>query len=207
MQGMRICFRVTVCFCLLVAGLQPLSAQVNVTTWHNDSLRTGDNLNETTLTPGTSGSVATQNFGQLCAVSLDAPVYSQPLVYTGRTINRQYYAYVVYVVTQKGTVYAINGTPPSSGGCTIITYTSLVPSGQYPADCSKLGNGDGSACINTIYPSVGILGTPVIGNWTAPTPELALYAVTETQDCQLPCNANYYHYLHAVDIQRGLAQP
>ena len=34
------------------------NAQQNVTTWHNDNLRTGENTNETTLTPSNLG---TQN--------------------------------------------------------------------------------------------------------------------------------------------------
>jgi hypothetical protein len=42
-----------------------LGQTVNVTTWHNDSWRTGQNTNETTLTTGLVGQP--QVFGRVCA--------------------------------------------------------------------------------------------------------------------------------------------
>jgi hypothetical protein len=56
---------------------------VNVLTWHNDTYRTGDNLNEGTLTYNT---ISKSTFGQRCPVpaALDGQVYAQP----GRTLGR-----------------------------------------------------------------------------------------------------------------------
>ncbi|HVI08163.1 MAG TPA: hypothetical protein VND65_07690 [Candidatus Binatia bacterium] len=54
-----------------------------VTTWQNDTHRTGQNLKEGTLVPPLSAI----NFGQLCNVPLDGQVYAQPLVETNVTIS------------------------------------------------------------------------------------------------------------------------
>jgi hypothetical protein len=191
---------------LAVGAAQPLMSQaVNVTTWHNDNFRTGDNLNETILTPS---AVSGGTFGQLCVASgLDAPIYSQPLVFTNITVLGTAYTSVVYVVTLNDTLYAINGTPPAQGNaCQIIGSVSLLPANQYAADCYYVGPGNGVTCSQVIYPSVGLLGTPVIGTWAAAsrtTTNFVLYAVTETQNCPGQCSPSaFYHYLHAVDMQR-----
>jgi len=83
---------------------------VNVLTWHNDTYRTGENLNESTLTYNT---ISKNTFGQVCSAALDGQVYGQPLVVTNVTISGTKYNSVVYVVTQNDTLYAINGTPQS----------------------------------------------------------------------------------------------
>jgi len=70
---------------VLVAAMHipaPAQTGVNVTTWHNDNWRSGQNTNETILTPSNLGS-ANFNFGQLCSVQLDGQVYAQPLVVRG----------------------------------------------------------------------------------------------------------------------------
>jgi hypothetical protein len=78
----------------LVAG-----QSVNVTTWHNDIGRTGQNTNETVLT---TSNVAPATFGKLCSYTVDGEVYAQPLVVTGVNIGGQHT--VVYAVTQRDNV-------------------------------------------------------------------------------------------------------
>src|SRR5438046_232089 len=51
-------------------------ADINVTTYHNDNFRTGQNLQETILTPQ---SVNSSNFGKLFAQPVDGQIYGQPL--------------------------------------------------------------------------------------------------------------------------------
>src|SRR5579863_6090968 len=53
------------------------SSSVCVTTWQQDTYRTGQNLQEPTLI-ATGGNLGT--FGELCSAQLDGQVYGQPLV-------------------------------------------------------------------------------------------------------------------------------
>ena len=167
-------------------------AQVNITTWQDDNLRTGQNLNETILTPA---NLSTGNFGELCSLALDGQVYAQPLVLSNVTFNGTQYASLVYVVTQRNTLYVINGTPQAQGNpCVQVASLSLTPSGQFPVDCNYIG---AQGC-QTIAPVVGTLGTPVIQ--TVANSNGTIYVVTETQDVATGMPKNWYHYLHAVSL-------
>jgi hypothetical protein len=169
----------------------PGSTGVSVTTWQNDTHRTGRNLNEGTLVSPLTG------FGQLCNVQLDGQVYSQPLIETSVTIGGTHYpGGVAYVVTQNDTLYAINGVPTSTT-CSIIASLRLLPilntvTGQTntAVACGDIGGED---CA-TIDPVVGILGTPVI---SVSGSTGTIYLVTYSQDTV----GNYYHYLHAINIE------
>lgn len=97
---------------LLVAllGSAALRAQsVNVTTWHNDIGRTGQNTGESTLT---QSNVTENKFGKVCSATLDGMVYSQPLVLTnvlfhGQTTPKT----IAYAVTQNDSIYANRQRP------------------------------------------------------------------------------------------------
>jgi hypothetical protein len=173
------------------------SGGVNVLTWHNDNYRTGGNLSEATLA---YNAITKNTFGQLCATAaLDGQVYGQPLVVTNVTLSGKQYKYVVYVVTQSDTLYAIDGDPTDNPPCQILkslpflSTSGLPTNNQYPRDCRTC---------TAIAPVIGALGTPVINisNGTG-----TIYLVTESQN--LPSNATtFYDYLFAVDVQTFNAQ-
>lgn len=131
---------------MMVAGLAPPVARlaaaqpVAVTTYHNDTLRTGWNSKETTLTASNFPS----NFGILQTVALDDQVDAQPLVVPGVNIAGGTHD-VVYVATASNTVYAID----ASSGAILLSRNLGAP---VPTPLGCINNG----------PNVGITGTPVI---------------------------------------------
>jgi len=119
-------------------------AQVNITTYHNDNLRTGWNQQETTLTQKAVGG---KNFGLLATnSSFDGQIDAQPLVVSGQTINGSQHN-VVYVVTENDTVYALDA---SSGA--VLLHRSLGT----PVSVNQIFGCDADG------PTVGIDSTPVI---------------------------------------------
>jgi hypothetical protein len=143
---------------LLVASGGTLSAQVNVTTYHNDTLRTGWNQNETVLT---AGNVSSASFGLLSQIPLDEQVDAQPLVFNSPGLEG------VYVVTANNTVYEIDAAAQ-----TVHLSRNLgppVPRSSLPGKCSH-----GSA-------NVGIKSTPVIDAAAS-----VMYVVTYTLESGLP---------------------
>ncbi len=122
-------------------------AQVNVTTYHNDNARSGQNALETTLTPA---NVNSGQFGKLFSVAVDGYVYAQPLYLSGVAIGGGIHN-VLYVATEHDSVYAIDA---DSG--VIYRQASLIPSGGTTVSSSiDLGCSD-------LVPEVGVTGTPVI---------------------------------------------
>lgn len=85
-------------------------SQVAVTTHHNDTNRTGQNLSETILS---TSNVNVNTFGKLFSRSVDGQIYAQPLyvpnlAVDGKTRN------VIYVATQKDSVYAFDADDPAA---------------------------------------------------------------------------------------------
>ena len=164
--------------CLVVMCLLPglVYAQVSVTTFHNDNARTGQNTQETILTPA---NVNNQSFGKLFSVALDGYVYAQPLYLSGVTIDGSAHN-VVYLATEHDSVYAIDA---DSG--TVYSHTSLIPSGGSTVSSSAdLGCSD-------LIPEVGITGTPVIDPTTR-----TLYVVAKAKNSA----GTIVQYLHALDV-------
>src|SRR5713101_2304155 len=111
-----------VCLCWMLL-LPPSHAQVSVTTYHNDNARTGQNLQETILTPEnvkTPPDVNFRQFGKLFSMTVDGQVYAQPLYVpnvhivvkdgmNGMIVTDKGFHNVVFVVTEQDKAYAFDG--------------------------------------------------------------------------------------------------
>ena len=95
----------------LLLSVPPAFAQTEVLTQRNDNLRTGQNTNETTLTPS---NVKAATFGKLLAFSVDGQVYAQPLYKSNVLIPGQGIHNVLYVATEHDSVYAFDADGQST---------------------------------------------------------------------------------------------
>src|SRR5262249_7658026 len=89
----------------------PAAGGTGVLTYHNDTARTGANLNETTLTPQ---NVNASSFGKLFDYKVDGYVYAQPLVVSNLRIGGQVHN-VLFVATENDSVYALDANDPTAG--------------------------------------------------------------------------------------------
>ena len=174
-----------------------------VLTYHNDNARTGQNLQETVLTPG---NVNTATFGKLFSFPVDGFVYAQPLYVSNVPIDGQL-RNVVFVATEHNSVYAFDADKASaplwhasfidpSNGVTTVPFedTASPPGYTGPGPVIPGGCGD-------LTPEIGITGTPVIDPATG-----TLYVVAKTREVS-GANVAYEHRLHAMDITTGISRP
>ena len=110
------------------------SASVNVVgyggvlSWHNDLAISGQNLEETTLTPS---NVNQTLFGKLAAYQLDDQVYAQPLYVAGVLFPGVGQHNAVYVATESNTVYALDADGKASAP---FWKKRLMPPAATPVD-------------------------------------------------------------------------
>jgi hypothetical protein len=156
-----------------------------VFTFHNDVQRTGQNVREFALTAAV---VSNANvFGKLFSCAVDAPVYAQPLYVAGLAIGGIKHN-VLFVATENDTVYAFDAdaTNLTTGQCIAYWTKSLLPAGATAVPAANTGEpGD-------LPGTIGITGTPVIGNGT-------LYVVAKSMEA----GPTYKQRLHALDLASG----
>jgi len=156
------------------------SSSTDVLTYHNDSARTGQNLNESILT---TSNVTATTFGKLSIYPADGRVDAQPLYVSNVAVPGKGTYNLLMVASEHDTVYAFDA---DSG--TVIWQTSMLKTGETPSDPR--------GC-NQVTPEIGVTATPVIdrkqgANGTA-------YVVAMSKDA----SGNYFQRLHAVDLALG----
>jgi hypothetical protein len=152
---------------------------------HNDIGRTGQNVNETALTPAS----VQASFGKKFSAPVDGFIYTQPLYVPNVAISGKGTHNVVYVATENDSVYAFDAD------------TSMAPLWQVTLLDAAHGAGAGASPTNTstdnpctdIQPTIGVTSTPAIDPSTG-----TMYVESKTKE-----NGNFFHRLHALDITSG----
>jgi hypothetical protein len=166
----------------LIAVRAPLRA-TDVSTFHNDTARSGHNTAETILT---TTNVQSATFGKLYNVAVDGTVDAQPLYLASITIPNQGTHNVLYVVTENDSAYALDADTGS-----VLWKVSALGTGEVPSDAHSCGQ---------ISPQIGITDTPVIDRTAGP--HGTIYFVAMSKDT----SGNYYQRLHALDVTTGVEQ-
>ncbi len=162
------------------ASAVALFGQPSVLTWHNDNARTGQNLQEPTLTPANVNSAM---FGRLFTITVDGKVDAQPLYVPALTIPAQGVHNVLIVVTEHDSAYAFDADTGSQ-----LWHVFLQNAGETPSDDRGCGQ---------VTPEMGATATPAIDLQIGP--HGTMYLVAMSKDA----SANYHQRLHALDITTG----
>src|ERR1017187_8949740 len=158
----------------LAAGATP-----DVLTYHNDNARSGQQLNETVLTPA---DVNSNTFGKLFAISVDGKGDAEPLYAAGIAIAGGSHN-VLIVATEHDSVYAFDGDTGST-----LWHVSMALPGETSSDergCSQ------------ITPEIGVTATPVIDLGAGPHGTVYVVAMSKNGSGQ------YFQRLHALDLTTG----
>jgi hypothetical protein len=164
-------------------------AQATVSTYHNDTYRTGANTQETILT---TSNVTTQSFGKRATFAVQGYVYAQPLYLPGLTIGGTAHN-VLFIATEHDQVYAFDVNSGQQ-----LWRTNFLATSGFRYVISSVSSGD-VGC-GDLVPEIGITGTPVIDTATG---TMYLVAKTKVYD-SLAHTTTFYQTLHALDIKTGL---
>jgi hypothetical protein len=152
---------------------------IDVTTYHNDNARTGQNLSETILT---TSNVNSTNFGKLAfTISADGKVNAEPLYLANVSIGGLAHN-VLYVVSEHGTVYSFDADTGAP-----LWQISTLQTGETPSDDHGCGQ---------ISPEIGITATPVIDRNAGPHGTIYVAAMSKN-------GSTYHQRLHALDATTG----
>jgi hypothetical protein len=169
----------------------PAARFEGVLTWHDDLARTGQNRDETVLTPA---NVRAGSFGKRFARPVDGMIYAQPLYVPRVNVAGSGTVDVVIVATEHDSVYAFDA---SGNRARPLWRTSFIDPkrGITTVPCTSSRQPE---CDPTILvPEHGITGTPVVD----PSME-TVFVYAKTLD-----RGKYFWRLHALDIRTGAERP
>ncbi|HEX4646408.1 MAG TPA: hypothetical protein VH598_12460, partial [Verrucomicrobiae bacterium] len=170
---------ILLCLCLSPA----LAENIPVLTYHYDNARTGQNTNETILTPA---NVNFNTFGVLFTYPVDGQVYAEPLIMTNVAIPGQGMHNIVFVATQHDSVYAFDADSDAGPTGGLLWHASVGTSAATP-------NNYFGGYYQDINPEVGITSTPVIDPVSG-----TIYVDALTSE-----GSWFVHRIHALDIKTG----
>ncbi len=180
--------RCHICAAWLLLAYGVAVAQVAVTTYHNDTYRTGSNSQETILT---LSNVKMQTFGKRFTFAVQGYVYAQPLYVPGLTIGATVHN-VLFVATEHDQVYAFDVNSGQQ-----LWHTDFLAASSPRYQITPVSSGDVNC--GDLVPEIGITGTPAIDT-TAGT----MYLVTKTKQYDsLTRTTSFHQTLHALDIKTG----
>jgi hypothetical protein len=154
------------------------SRATDVVTYHNDLARSGQNVNETTLT---TSSLNYSSFGKLFTMSVDGIIDAEPLYLSGVPIASGTHN-VLYAVTENDSVYAFEADTGA-----LLWQVSLLQSGESPS---------GDFGCSQISPQIGITSTPVIDRSSGPHGTIYVVAMSRNSSA-------YFQRIHALDVTTG----
>jgi outer membrane protein assembly factor BamB len=161
------------------AAPTPAHAGTDVLTYKNDLSRSGQNLSESTLTPG---NVTASSFGLLRTLAVDGKVDAQPLYVSQINVSGSLHN-MVYAASEHDSVYAFDADTGS-----LLWQVSLLAPDETPSDRHGCGQ---------VTPEIGITSTPVIDRSAGA--HGTLYAVAMSKDS----SSAYHQRLHALDLATG----
>ncbi|HUE43413.1 MAG TPA: immunoglobulin domain-containing protein [Candidatus Sulfotelmatobacter sp.] len=157
-------------------------SNVDVVTYHYDTMRSGANTNETMLTPA---DVNSTKFGLLGSFTVDGKVDGQPLYLSNLSIPGVGTKNVLYVVTEHDSVFAFDADSVNGATSASLWKTSMLQSGEAPSDDRNCGQ---------VTPEIGITSTPVIDRTRN-----AIYVVAVAKTS----SGGYVHRIHALNLATG----
>ena len=170
---------------LIFLSIRTASAQVSITTWQHDLQHSGNNPQETALTPGNVSSPG--NFGLLFSQPMDGQTYGQPLLASGINVGSTAHN-IVYAATEHGSLYAFDADTNTGANASALWKVSLLPSGTMAVPQSAVSSSD-------IPSELGITTTPVIDLSSS-----TIYLVSKVRRTS---DTTYHQYLYALDLATG----
>ena len=155
-----------------------------VLTYHNDVGRTGQNLNETTLT---LSNVNSTNFGLIETIAVDGLVDAEPLYVGGMTINGGTHN-VVFIATENDSVYAFDAD----------TFAMLWRNQLLSTSESRFETPSDNRGCDQVVPIIGVTSTPVIDLNAGPNGTIFVVAMSKTS------GGTYHQRIHALDLTTGV---
>lgn len=157
----------------------PLTGGPDVLTFHNDTMRTGQDLGEKILTPN---NVNSTNFGKVAFLKVRGKVDAQPL-YVSNLFIAGKARNVLFVATEHDLAYAFDADTFVQLWLSPLAGPDETPSDK--RDCEQ------------IEPEIGITATPTIDLSAGPHGTMYVVAMSKNS------NEEYFQRLHALDITTG----